>query len=193
MTFNDRTDTLTLLATRRSGKARDMMVPGPDTAQLTDILGIAARTPDHGKLAPWRFTIIPTDARHRLHMLLEAAYRETKPDPGRAELEAIREFAHGAPTLVVVTSAPVKTSHIPLWEQHLSVGAAVMNLMHAAHAMGFVANWLTGWATYSATVRDALATPEEQIAGFIFIGSQGRDLTERPRPELGDVVRIWTG
>ena len=193
MHFNDRTTPLTSLATRRSGKARDMQAPGPTDAQVAEILAIAARTPDHGKLAPWRFTIIPTTARAQLQSLLEAAYRETKAEPGRAELEAIREFAHSAPTLIVVTSCPVTTSHIPVWEQQLSVGAAAMNLIHAAHAAGFVANWLTGWAAYSAMVRDALASPEEQIAGFVFIGSPARELTERPRPALQDIVRVWTG
>ena len=191
MIFNDRTDTLKLLATRRSGKARDMVDPGPSDAQLQQMLEIAARIPDHGKLSPWRFTLVPKSARNRLHAVLETAYLETKPDAGRTELEAIRDFAHAAPTLIVVTSSPVATSHIPLWEQQLSSGAATMNLMLAAHAMGFVANWLTGWATYSATVRDALASTGEQIVGFIFIGSAGRELSERPRPDLESIVRVW--
>lgn len=191
--LNDRSTPLTLLDTRRSGKARKMAEPGPDDGQLTRMLAIAARTPDHGKLAPWRFTIVPKAARGELRALLEAAYRETAPEPGRLELEAIRDFACGAPTLVVVTSCPVIASHIPLWEQQLSAGAATMNLVNAAHAMGFVANWLTGWAAYSPTVRDALASPDEQIAGFIFIGTPSADLSERPRPAPEHVVRTWTG
>lgn len=193
MTFNDRTTPLSLLATRRSGKARDMIAPGPDAAQLRDILAVAARTPDHGKLAPWRFVEVPQDSREAFHAMLESAYRETRPAPARAELEAIRDFAHGAPTLVVVLSCPVRTSHIPLWEQELSAGAAVMNLLHAAHAMGFVANWLTGWAAYSDAVRDALGVEGDRIAGFVFIGSPTRALEERPRPTLDDVVSRWTG
>lgn len=193
MHFNDRTTPLTSLATRRSGKARDMQSPGPSDAELREILMIAARTPDHGKLAPWRFTIIPVAARERLRSVLEAAYRETKAEPGRAELEAIREFAHSAPAMIVASFCPNTGSHIPLWEQQLSVGAAVMNLIHAAHAMGYVANWLTGWATYSAMVRNALASPDEQIAGFLFIGTATRELSERPRPDMDGIIRVWTG
>lgn len=190
--FNDPTTPLTLLATRRSGKPRDMVAPGPDAAQLADILHIAARTPDHGKLAPWRFVAIPADRRDAFSALLLAAYRADKPDAGRLEVEAIEQFAHQAPTLVIVLSAPKRESHIPLWEQELSAGAVAMNLLHAATAHGFVASWLTGWATYSPHVRDAFGTDGDRIAGFVFIGSPSRDLDERPRPDMDRVVTYWT-
>lgn len=189
--FNDRTDPLRLLATRRSGKARDMIEPGPDEAQLRHILSIASRVPDHGKLAPWRFVIVPKEAREALADVIERAYLAQKPDAVRLERLAMRDFATQAPTLVVVMSKPAHASHIPLWEQELSGGAAVMNLLNAAHAMGFVGNWLTGWPTFSTAVRDALGEPDERIAGFVFLGTPGKPLEERPRPDLESVVRIW--
>lgn len=149
------------------------------------------RTPDHGKLAPWRFIIVESDQRDALAALLTTAYRGQRPAAGRLEIEATDHFARQAPTLVVVLFSPVPDSHIPLWEQQLSVGAACMNLLHATHAMGFSASWLTGWATYDDSVRSAFGAPGEQIAGFIFIGTPGRPVEERPRPAFDRVVRRW--
>lgn len=189
--FNSLKSPLDLLSTRRSGKARDMVPPGPDQTQLREILRIASRTPDHGKLAPWRFVTISGDQRGQLAASLRSAYLAEKPEAGRLELEAAENFAREAPCLVVVLSAPATDSHIPLWEQELSAGAACMNLLTAAHAMGFVANWLTGWAAYSDRVRDLFGGPNTRIAGFIFIGTAGRALDERPRPELEFVVSKW--
>jgi nitroreductase len=189
--FNDLSSAAALLATRRSGKARDMVAPGPDDAALAAILATAARVPDHGKLAPWRFVTIGAERRAAFAAMLEAAYRAERPEPGRLELQAVTDFAHQAPALVVVLSRVDPASHIPAWEQELSAGAATMLLMAAAHARGFVANWLTGWAAYSPAVHAAMAEPGERIAGFVFIGTAGRPLEERPRPELRDVVRAW--
>jgi nitroreductase len=191
--FNDRTTPLSLLATRRSGKARDMIAPGPDAAELREIVALASRVPDHGKLAPWRFVHIPSGAREAFADLLESAYRAEKPDAGRLEGQAMRAFATQAPALLVVLSRPVQPSHIPLWEQELSAGAVTQNLMLAAHAKGYVANWLTGWAAVSPAVHAALAEPGERIAGFVFIGTQAKPLDERPRPLVDDLLRTWAG
>jgi nitroreductase len=189
--FNDTTSPLTLLHTRRSGKPRDMVAPGPSPEQLRTMLEAAIRVPDHGKLAPWRFVVVSGDQRERLSDVIVAAYRAEKCDAGRLETEAMQQFATQAPTLVVALSSPVAPSKIPLWEQELSVGAAIMNLLTAATAQGFVGGWLTGWAAYSDAVRDAFGGPHERIAGFLFIGSPSRPLEERPRPAYDDVVSHW--
>lgn len=189
--FNDTTTPLSLLLSRRSGKPRDMIAPGPDAAQLETILTVASRVPDHGKLAPWRFVTVAADQRDALADLLVSAYQAEKPEAGKLELDAMVQFAHQAPTLVVVLSSPVAGSKIPLWEQELSTGAACMQLLNAAHALGFVGGWLTGWPTYSARVRDAFGTGDDRIAGFVFLGSPSKALEERPRPILGDVVHAW--
>ena len=189
--FNNRTSPLALLRTRRSGKPRDMVEPGPDAAQLRTILEAAIRVPDHGKLNPWRFVVVGSDQRQRLAAVLTGAYLAEKPEAGRLEIEAMEQFAHQAPTLIVAMSVPVADSKIPLWEQQLSVGAACMNLLTAAHASGFVGGWLTGWPAYSDAVRNAFGSPGERIAGFIFIGSPGRALEERPRPDYDKIVINW--
>ena len=191
--FNDRSTPLSLLSTRRSGKPRDLVAPGPDDAQLQQILEIAARTPDHGKLAPWRFVIVPADKRAALAETITAAYRAERPQAARLEIEALEQFATQAPALVVVLSSPKVDSHIPLWEQQLSAGAAGMNLLHAAHALGFAGGWLTGWAAYSEAVRDAFGAEPERIAGYIFLGTPGKQLEERPRPDLQKIISTWQG
>lgn len=191
MTFNDRTTPLSLLATRRSAKARDLVAPGPDRDELAHMLEIAARTPDHGKLAPWRFVVVPKEARDALAAGIIDAYRVQKPEAGRLEIEAMDQFARQAPALVVVLASPKVESHIPLWEQELSVGAATMNLLHAVHASGYAGCWLTGWAAFSERVRDLFGAAPERIAGFVFIGTPGKPLEERPRPEMEKLVSIW--
>ncbi|MBV8238396.1 MAG: nitroreductase [Sphingomonas sp.] len=191
--FNDRSTPLSLLSSRRSGKPRDLVAPGPDAAMLEQMCAIAARTPDHGKLAPWRFVIVAPEARAALAKVITDAFRAERPEAKRIEIEALEQFAHQAPALVVVLSSPRPESHIPLWEQELSAGAACMNLLHAAHAMGFAGGWLTGWAAFSDRVRDAFGAAPERIAGFVFIGTPGKPLEERPRPDTGAVTSHWHG
>jgi nitroreductase len=192
MTLNDLTSTLTLLETRRSGRPRDMVAPGPSDAQIDRILAIAARVPDHGKLFPWRFVTVASDQRTALADLLARALPEHDPDATPAHFAKAAEFAHQAPALVVLVSSPTAGHKIPLWEQELSSGAAAMNLLLATHAMGFVGGWITGWAAYNETVRAAFCAPGERIVGFFFLGSPAQPLEERPRAPLATLMRRWT-
>lgn len=189
--LNDTSSTLSLLRTRRSGRPRDLVDPGPGEVELKEIFAIAARTPDHGKLAPWRFVHVRKQDRDAFARLLHRAYLTERPDPARLEVEAVDRFAHQAPELVVVLSSPVADSKIPVWEQELSCGAACMNLLSATHALGYAGGWVTGWAAYDEEVRRAFAREQERIAGFIFIGTPRAELEERPRPALDYVVSQW--
>jgi nitroreductase len=189
--LNDRSSTLALLATRRSGKPREMVAPGPSADELDQILAIAARTPDHGKLFPWRFIVVGDDQRDGLATLLVRALQTEDPDGKLARRDQAIDFARQAPSLVVLVSAPIAGHKIPLWEQELSTGAAAMNLLTATAALGYVGGWITGWPTYSAIVNAAFCAPGERIAGFLFLGSPSRPLEERPRPDLAQIVRHW--
>ncbi|WP_339345708.1 nitroreductase [uncultured Sphingomonas sp.] len=191
--FNDLSTPLSLLATRRSGKPRDLVAPGPSQDELVAMIGMAGRTPDHGKLAPWRFVIVPDDRRDALAALLVDAYRTERPAAKQVELDAMVQFARQAPALVVALFSPRTDSHIPMWEQELSAGAACMNLLHAVHAHGYAGGWLTGWPAFSDAVRDAFGTAPERIAGFMFIGTPGRPLEERPRPDPARLCSVWRG
>jgi nitroreductase len=190
--LNDLTSALSLLETRRSGRPREMVAPGPSDEELQRMLRIATRIPDHGKLAPWRFVIVDKQQREQFAILLRRALEEEEAFAGPAHHEKADQFARNGEALVVLISAPILNHKIPVSEQELSCGAAAMSLLLAAHAMGYVAGWLTGWQAYSPKVNAAFCRPGEKIAGFIFIGSPGRELEERPRPNLEQIVRRWT-
>ena len=191
MTLNDRTSALSLLETRRSGKPRDLVAPGPSDRELERILTIAMRTPDHGKIAPWRFVIVGRYQRQQLADLLARALPEHDPEASAAHYAKALEFAHQAPVMITLISTPIQGHKIPVWEQELSCGAVAMNLLHAANAMGYVGGWITGWQAYSPRVTRAFCNEGERIAGFIFLGTPGNPLEERPRPSLSDHVREW--
>ena len=157
------------------------------------MLEIASRTPDHGKLHPWRFVHVPPERRDELAEMLQRAYRRENASPGRLEVEAVERFARQAPELVVALFSPKESPKIPQWEQQLSCGAACMNLLLAAHAMGYAAGWVTGWAAYNTEVLAAFGAEPERIAGFIFIGTPGAELEERLRPDFAEVVSQWPG
>jgi nitroreductase len=188
--FNDLSTPATLMASRRSGKARNLVAPGPDAEQLRRILTAATRVPDHGKIFPWRFVVIGPEQRAAFAALLHRAYATDVTEPRDKERAGIDEFAHQAPLLVVAISRPDTTRPIPLWEQELSAGAACMNLLVAAAAHGFQGTWLTDWPAYSETVRKAF-TDSGRIAGFLFLGTSSRPLEERPRPVYEEVVSAW--
>ena len=189
--FNDPSTLLSFLTTRRSSRPRDLVAPGPDSAELAQIIGIAGRTPDHGKLHPWRFVHVAPQKRGDFAALLQRAYLRDNPSPGRLEIEANEKFAHQAPTLVVAIFSP-RAAKIPLWEQQLSCGAACLNLLNAAAALGYGGGWVTGWAAYSEEVLGAFGIPEEKIAGFLFFGSPRLPLEERPRPALEEIMSEWS-
>ncbi len=190
--LNDLASPARYIASRRSCRPRDMVAPGPDKSTIATIVTDALRSPDHGKLAPWRVVHIRKEQRDELSSILQSAYHAEKPDAGRLELEAMDLFAHHAPELLVVLYSPRESSKIPAWEQQLSVGAFTMNLLHAAHVRGFVGGWITGWPAYNDDVRDQFGSADESIAGFLYLGTPSKALEERPRPELSKVLSDWT-
>jgi len=160
--------------------------------ELEHILTIAMRTPDHGKIAPWRFVMIGRHQRQELADLLTKALPEYYAEPTPAHFAKALEFAHQAPVMIALISTPIQGHKIPVWEQELSCGAVGMNLLHAANALGYVGGWITGWQAYSPRVTRAFCREGERIAGFIFLGTPGQPLEERPRPELAEHVSEWT-
>lgn len=186
--FNDLSNPLDYLRSRRSCRPRDMVAPGPNADQLNDMLSVAMRTPDHGKLAPWRFIRVDAEQRSDFAALLKNALLHQNPESRPTQIEAATAMAGMAPSLVILIHSPQESAKIPEWEQVMSTGAVGMNLLHAAHAHGFVGGWITGWPTYDAIVRDHLCDAHESIAGFFYFGSSKEELTERPRPDSTDKI-----
>jgi nitroreductase len=187
-------DALQLLKTRRSVKPMELGGPGPSPAELDTLLTIAARVPDHGKLAPWRFIVFEGDERLAAGEKIAAIFRERKPDATAEQIEFERKRLARAPLVVAVVSRAGPHVKIPEWEQQLSAGAAAMNLVIAAHAMGFAASWITEWYAYDRAVLDTLGLgANERMAGFVHIGRPAKPPEERERPQLADIVSRYSG
>ena len=180
-------EVLRFLALRRSAPAVTLRAPAPSTAQLDDLIRLAARVPDHGKLAPWRFVILEAEAKDRFVAGLEQLAQSRGDAVAASKLAKLKT----PPLAVAVVSSP-KPAAIPEWEQLLSAGAVCTNLTYAASAMGYGANWITDWYSYD---REALAllgaSPDEKVAGFILIGSVVEPPLERERPDLSRLVSRW--
>lgn len=182
-------DTLDLLRTRRSVPPLLLGEPGPSAGQLREILTIASRVPDHGKLAPWRFIIYSGEGRDRAGAVVEEVFRARNPsaDPGVLRKESTRFTL--APLVIGVISTAAPNEKIPLWEQELSAGAVCQNILVAATALGFAGSWLTGWFSYDPEVLPRLGVREgERVAGFIHIGKPREPVADRPRPDLSQIV-----
>lgn len=181
--------TLDLLRSRRSGSAKTMKGPGPDRAQIDTLLTCASRVPDHGKLAPWRFILFSGEARAKFGNVLAEAVRKSDPSVSDERVLQERNRFLRAPVVIGVVSKVRKGVPIPEWEQVLSAGASCQTLLIAAHAMGFVANWITEWYAYDPHVRTHLQLAEEErMAGFVYIGHPAEPLVDRPRPALETIV-----
>jgi len=178
------TDTLTLLAQRRSTLAKDMGAPGPDAEQLNTLLKIGARTPDHGKLFPWRFIVFEGESRARFGEKLEARFRDLEPDAPAERYELERTRFLRAPVVIAVISDTDETHKVPEWEQILSAGAVCQNLLVGAAALGFGAQWLTEWYAFDKPMKAAIGLqPGERVAGFIYLGTPQTPAQERPRKD----------
>ncbi len=170
------------LATRRSAPAQALAAPGPSPAEIERILTLGARTPDHGKLFPWRFVVMELESRAALAQAL-APLAGRQADPGKA-LKVLDKLT-APPLTILVVSAPVAGHKVPVWEQQLSAGAVCMNLEHAANALGYSACWITDWYSYDPQALELIGVRAgEQVAGFIHVGTLAEGPLERPRPDL---------
>jgi nitroreductase len=184
---------IAFLSARRSVKPDRLVAPAPSPAELDTILTIAARVPDHKKLAPWRFIVIEGEARARLgETVAEACVAAEKEPPSHVRLETERTRLMRAPLVIAVVSRVTPHRSAPEWEQVLSAGAACLNLCLAANALGYGTSWITEWIAYNKAVGTALGLGDnERIAGFIYIGTPAERPEERERPALADIVTRW--
>lgn len=181
------------LAVRRSVPAFQMCEPGPNRKEIEEILTLAVRVPDHGKIAPWRFVVYRGAERARLGEELLAMALKKNPDLSAEMVEVERARFTRAPVVIGVISTAAPHFKIPEWEQVMSAGAVCLNLLMAANAHGYVANWLTEWFAFDEQAYPLLGVkPGEKVAGFIHVGSTTFPIVERPRPALADVV-TWQG
>ena len=179
---------LDFLARRRSASAATLRAPAPSAAELSDLLRLAARVPDHGKLSPWRFIVLEGEAKAAFVARLEViAAARADADKAAAALFKIR-----IPPLTVAVISRVTPTNIPDWEQQLSSGAVCMSLLIAAQAMGYGANWITDWYAYDADVDAVLGlAPGERVAGYVHLGAPAEAPLERVRPNVDAITTRW--
>jgi nitroreductase len=183
-------EVLAFLARRRSASALGLRAPGPTATELTDLLQIAARAPDHGKLAPWRFVILEGAGKAAFAARLETL-AASRPDATRliAKLGKLR-----TPPVGVAVISRTTAGDIPEWEQVLSAGAVCTNLTYAALAMGYGANWISDWYAYDAEARAVLGLADnEKVAGFVFMGTTAEAPQERVRPDVATLTTRFEG
>jgi nitroreductase len=183
-------EVLAFLARRRSASALSLQAPAPSDVELRDLLTLAARVPDHGKLAPWRFIVLRGEAKAALATRLEAV-AEARADAPKllAKLGKLK-----VPPLGIAVVSRLLPGDIPAWEQQLSAGAVCTTLLYAATAMGYGANWITDWYAYDVDARAALGlAADEQVAGFVFIGTVTEAPQERVRPDIAALTSVWSG
>lgn len=183
-------EVIDFLLSRRSRPAKTLKTPSPSRSEIQTILTAASRTPDHGKLEPWRFIVLERAALDRLGTLARRRGGDLGLEPEK--LDKIADMFTNAPLSVAVVSSPKPSEKIPEIEQILSAGAVCLALLNSALASGWGANWLTGWTAFD---RPFLATglglsDTEFVAGFIHIGTETSVPPDRPRPDV-NAITSW--
>lgn len=190
--LNDASSIFSLLNTRKSASAKAMTAPGPTADQLVQILTIAVRVPDHGKLAPWRFILWEDEARAQFGDTMRKRWEALHPEHGEATLQFVHDLFLRAPAVLGVVSTAAEHPKIPVWEQQLSAGAVCMNILYAATALGIGCQWNTDWIAYDSGIAHAMGLkPDEKIAGFVYLGTPAAPLEDRPRPDPLALLTRW--
>ena len=167
--------------------------PGPSQAELSTMLALAARVPDHGKLNPWRFIVFAGEARNAIGLKFATRWQALHPEHGDEAVAFQSGLFLRAPLVVVVVSTAMTHPKIPVWEQKLSAAAVCFNLVLSAQAHGFDAQWQTDWVAYDKAAQAAMGvTGQEEVAGMIYIGKSSVPLEERPRPDTVSLTTYWT-
>ncbi|MBT5072743.1 MAG: nitroreductase [Kordiimonadaceae bacterium] len=185
--------TLDLLMMRRSLTVKDMRDPGPSEEQLNQLLTIGSRVPDHKKQVPWRFLTFAGTARKDIGKILRKVFEKNNPQTEETLLDFEENRFMRAPVVIgVISSASADNPKVPEWEQILTAGAVCQNILIAANAMGFSAQWLSEWYSYDDDIKSAFHLKRgERIAGFIYIGTGEKEPSERSRPDIKVLRNNW--
>ncbi|MDQ7019197.1 MAG: nitroreductase [Robiginitomaculum sp.] len=185
---------LAFLNVRRSFPAAALKEPGPNREEISQILRLAMRVPDHRRLSPWRVMVFDGSARARAGEVFAARYRELNPRASVEELDRERRRFCCAPLVIAVISSPDHDHKTPVWEQELSVGALCFNLLLVANAAGWAGSWLTGWMAFDRQIAKEFGLQDhERFAGFFHLGTAKDKVKERPRPVVEPLLSYWQG
>ena len=189
MKLNDTSSVLVFLKSRKSASAKAMAAPGPSKSQIDDIIEIAVRVPDHGKLAPWRFILIEGEGRARIGQGFADVWAKNNPSHRADILDFQRGLFMRAPVILVVVSTAAVHGKIPVWEQQLSSAAVCYNAVLAATALGFDAQWQSDWVAYDDGAKAVMGVhAHEKVSGIIYVGTSSVPLEDRPRPDISTLL-----
>ena len=185
-------DAREMIALRRSTSKRGLTEPGPTSNELDELLTVAARVPDHRRLAPWRFLVFEGSQRSAFNQRAVEIQKREAPEATETMLADTANYFTRAPVVVAVISSPDVTHKTPVWEQELSCGAVCHNLLLAANASDWAGCWLTEWIAFSAGINALLGlTEHERVAGFIYLGTAAESPQERMRPDISTKITRW--
>ena len=186
-------DARQLIALRRSVSKRGIIEPGPSGEALDNLLTVAARVPDHRRLAPWRFLVFEGESRQDFNARAVGIQKQENPDATETMLADTAGYFTRAPVVIAVISSPNVAHKTPVWEQELSCGAVCHNLLLTANASGWAGCWLTEWIAFSNGINALLGLSEhERVAGFIYLGTAKENPQERLRPDVSTKIQRWT-
>ncbi len=192
MKLNDTKSLLAFLQSRKSASAKAMGGPGPSPLQLAEILQLAVRVPDHGKLAPWRFVVFEGKARAKVGLAFKERWADLNPSHGAEILDFQAKLFERAPVVVAVVSTAKEHAKIPVWEQQMSAAALCFNVVMATQALGFDAQWQSDWIAYDEEAMAAIGcVAGERVAGLVYIGTSAVPLEDRPRPDAAALTTYW--
>ncbi|MFN3212339.1 MAG: nitroreductase [Henriciella sp.] len=181
-----------LIALRRSTSKRGLTEPGPSQQAIDDLLTVAARVPDHRRLAPWRFLVFEGPAREAFNKRAVDIQKQEDPNATETMLADTAGYFTRAPVVIAVISSPDVTHKTPVWEQELSCGALCHNLLLAANASGWAGCWLTEWIAFSDGINELLGLEHhERVAGYFYFGTAKENPQERLRPEISSKIKRW--
>lgn len=181
-----------LIALRRSAGKRALTSPSPAPSDLDHLLEVAARVPDHRRLAPWRFIVFEGDTRAQFNEAAVNVQTQEDPDASHQMLADTACYFLRAPVVIAVISSPNHAHKTPVWEQELSVGAVCYNLLLAANASGWAGCWLSEWIAFSDGINQLLGLSEtERVAGYIYLGTATEPPQERLRPDVSKKISRW--
>ena len=186
-------DARQLIALRRSVSKRGLIEPGPSGEALDILLTVAARVPDHRRLAPWRFLVFEGQSRQDFNARAVEIQKQENANATETMLADTAGYFTRAPVVIAIISSPDVTHKTPVWEQELSCGAVCHNLLLTANASGWAGCWLTEWIAFSDGIDALLGLSEhERVAGFIYLGTAKENPQERLRPAVSTKIQRWT-
>lgn len=120
-----------------------LVEPAPSHEQLDIAFQAALTAPDHHRLKPTQFIVVEGQQREAFGQLLAQSIADLgESDP--VQIERVKHHPFRAPILVLAVTKFQDHPKVPFFEQTLSSGATIQNLLLSLQAQGFATMWCSG-------------------------------------------------